>query len=311
MKRPTSLEILEQEAERSASLLGFNETESLERLAAMAGATTAAPWDALTDPLTDRINEIMQEQEATRDLLENRLPQEWLDMVHGRSSLEAALSSSIHGPFPELASLGSTYEMLQDSVDAIRRQALDHVAGSFPFALFDPEAYPDEEYETVEEKQDIKPPEELHSRLIQVRFLPIQLFDAIRQSPEVMHGLEPHQFEELIAELLSRLGFEDIVLTPRSGDGGRDVIATVYTAGVPILMAFECKRYGPDNKIGPETLRTLLGTITHGPTRASKGVLVTTSSFTTGARDFMVAEPTISGRDFAGIVEWLRKTGRR
>lgn len=147
--------------------------------------------------------------------------------------------------------------------------------------------------------------EEVESRIIQVEYLPQRLFDAIRNEPMLMRGLDPRAFEEFTAELLSKLGFQGIRLTPRSGDGGRDIVATQVVNDIPVIMAFECKQYAESNKIGPDYLRALLGTITQGATRASMGVLVTTSSFTSGARSFIAAEASIDGKDFKALSKWL------
>lgn len=80
--------------------------------------------------------------------------------------------------------------------------------------------------------------------------------------------------------------------------------------GISIACAFECKRYAPKRAVGPEIARALLGTISHGETRAAKGILVTTSTFSPAARKFILTEPSLDGRDFDGIVEWLREYAR-
>ena len=74
---------------------------------------------------------------------------------------------------------------------------------------------------------------------------------------------------------------------------------------IPILFAFECKRY--KNAVGPDIMRALLGTTTYRETRANTGVLVTTSTFSPGAQRFILTEPSVEGRDFDGIVDWLRE----
>lgn len=145
--------------------------------------------------------------------------------------------------------------------------------------------------------------DEVHQRLETVQFLPVALLDAIAENPELMIGMDPRDFEKLVAQLLESLEFENIILTPRSGDGGRDVIATKFIAGIPLLFSFECKRYS--NKIGLDIMRGLLGSVAHGPTKVNKGVLVTTSSFTSGAEEFIVSEPLVDGKDFNDLVSWL------
>jgi restriction system protein len=135
----------------------------------------------------------------------------------------------------------------------------------------------------------------------------LTILDRVLRHPEALRTLTARDFEGFVAALVEQLGFEDVVLTPRSGDMGRDVLATKRIHGISILCAFECKRYAPDRPVGPEIARALLGTIMHGPTRAAKGILVTTSSFTPAARTFIFTEPGLDGRDFDGIVEWLQE----
>ncbi len=172
------------------------------------------------------------------------------------------------------------------------------------------ERAPQEELVEQAEEQLIEVvPEEVLDNLNRVDFAPFSLLDEVLRNSQAMHKLSSRDFEGFIATLVERLGFEDVVLTPRSGDKGRDVLATKRVHGISILCAFECKRYAPDRPVGPEIMRALLGTILHGATRAAKGILVTTSTFTSGARKYIVTEPSLDGRDFDGIVDWLHEYG--
>ena len=157
---------------------------------------------------------------------------------------------------------------------------------------------------------EVAPPESLEA-LRGVQFTPITLLDSALRNPEMMRQMNARAFEEFIASLLEQLGFEDLVLTRRAKDGGRDVLATQHVSGVPIFFAFECKRYAAKRPVGIAFARALLGTITHGPSRATKGVLVTTSRFTSGARNFILTEPQLDGKDFDGVVGWLRDYAKR
>lgn len=150
-------------------------------------------------------------------------------------------------------------------------------------------------------------PAETLQDLKRVNFAPLRVLDQVLREPTALRAIGARDFEGFVAALVEQLGFEDVVLTPRSGDHGRDVLATKRIHGISILCAFECKRYAPNRPIGPDIARALLGTITHGPTRASKGILVTTSFFTPAARRFILTEPSLDGRDFDGIVEWLKE----
>jgi hypothetical protein len=145
--------------------------------------------------------------------------------------------------------------------------------------------------------------------LRRVDFAPLVLLNQVCRDPELMRRIGARDFEGVVATLVEHLGFENVVLTPRSGDEGRDVLATTRVHGIAILCAFECKRYSPDRSVGPEIARALLGTIMHGTTRAAKGILVTTSFFSPAARRFILTEPALDGKDFDGVVGWLNEYG--
>lgn len=174
--------------------------------------------------------------------------------------------------------------------------------------------YSFDEYENSNELKDkadedlieVVPADTLE-KLRKVDFAPVTILDRIFKNPEAMHALEAREFEEFIATLIDKIGFEDVILTPRSGDKGRDVLATKKVHGISILFAFECKRYAPNRPIGPDVARALLGVITHGQTQVTKGVLVTSSYFSPATNSFILTEPKLDGRDFNGITEWLRE----
>jgi len=144
-----------------------------------------------------------------------------------------------------------------------------------------------------------------------VKFAPLIELDRVLRDPELMRRLHARRFEEFIAALVEQLGFEDVVLTPESGDGGRDVLAVRRLHGLRMVFAFECKRYAPHKPVGPNIARALLGTISHGATRATQGVIVTTSYFTPAAKEFIFTEPSLDGKDFDGIVEWLKEYAQK
>ncbi|GMQ79373.1 MAG: hypothetical protein BMS9Abin02_1958 [Anaerolineae bacterium] len=178
--------------------------------------------------------------------------------------------------------------------------------GDFDFS------YPESTEEGASESDEVELilPEDAEERIARVDYLPYKIMDAIAVNPDLMHDLSPREFEKLIADLIGNLGFNDIILTPRSGDGGRDVLATQHIHGIPVMFVFECKRYAKNNKVGPGLLRTLLGTVSHEGTKANIGVLVTTSTFTRGGRDFILSESNVDGKDFGDIVKWIEEAGR-
>jgi restriction system protein len=89
--------------------------------------------------------------------------------------------------------------------------------------------------------------------------------------------LSPEAWEELIAGAFKKAGYDDVVLTPRSGDHGRDVIAIKKGVGCVKIIG-SVKAYGPKNLVPYDSVRSLLGVLA-GEQDASKGLVTTTSDF--------------------------------
>jgi restriction system protein len=66
--------------------------------------------------------------------------------------------------------------------------------------------------------------------------------------------------------------------------GGIDIIAMLDKPIVGGRYLFQCKRFAPENMVGAPTVRDFYGAVTAD--RAVKGVFITTSDFTTQAREF-------------------------
>lgn len=95
-----------------------------------------------------------------------------------------------------------------------------------------------------------------------------------------LQAMNPPEFEELIVQLLVALGFEDVSLTPASGDGGIDVRGTLVVGDVVrTQMAVQVKRWRR-NVQAPivQQVRGSLGT-------HEQGLIITTSDFSKGARE--------------------------
>jgi restriction system protein len=131
-----------------------------------------------------------------------------------------------------------------------------------------------------------------------------ELLRILRKAPHLFYEISPRKFEEVVAEVFLRKGY-DVKLTPISKDGGKDVYAGKQNdIGVTCFYIVECKQRAPDNKIGVHILRDLYGVVE--AERATAGILATTSFFTTGAKEFQKqVEFRIGLRDFGGIQSWL------
>jgi len=128
-----------------------------------------------------------------------------------------------------------------------------------------------------------------------------ELIRRLAEQPHLMHEMHWRDFEELVAELFSRDGF-DVTLTPGSGDRGVDLFAARRTGLGTLLYVVECKRY--EDPIGPNLVRELGWVVERH--RANVGVLATTSRFTVGAVEETRSFPLrVSLADFRRISGWL------
>src|SRR5262249_775706 len=89
----------------------------------------------------------------------------------------------------------------------------------------------------------------------------------------------PGAFEDLIGALLAKIGFEDVQVTARSGDGGIDVRGTLVVGSViRTSMAIQAKRW--KNNVQAPIIQQVRGSLgTH-----EQGLIITTSDFSEGAR---------------------------
>jgi hypothetical protein len=91
-------------------------------------------------------------------------------------------------------------------------------------------------------------------------------------------------FEKVIAALLRAMGFQN-EMTEVTGDGGIDIVATLDQPLIGGRYLIQCKRFAPDNLVGVATVRDFYGAVT-ADRRAVKGILITTSGFTSQALAF-------------------------
>ena len=87
-------------------------------------------------------------------------------------------------------------------------------------------------------------------------------------------------FEDLVARLLSEMGFEEIEVTSRAGDGGIDVRGTLLVGDViRMRMAVQVKRW--KRNVQAPVVQQVRGSLgAH-----EQGLIITTSDFSKGARE--------------------------
>jgi len=113
--------------------------------------------------------------------------------------------------------------------------------------------------------------------LIKAVSLPwFKILGLIEDDPRIAFEISPEKWEEIIAGVYVQAGFDDVILTPRSGDFGRDIIATKKGVG-SIRVIDQVKKYKPGNLVTANDVRALAGIL--DTDRASKGFITTTSDF--------------------------------
>lgn len=107
-----------------------------------------------------------------------------------------------------------------------------------------------------------------------------ELLDRIRASP-------PNFFERLIVNLLLSMGYGGSITDAgralgRSGDDGVDGVIDQDALGLDRVYV-QAKRYASGNNIGPGAIRDFFGSLDRH--KAAKGLFVTTSTFSSSARE--------------------------
>jgi restriction system protein len=87
-------------------------------------------------------------------------------------------------------------------------------------------------------------------------------------------------FEELIGELLARIGFEEIEVTSYTKDGGIDVRGTLLVGDViRTRMAVQAKKW--KHNVQSDAVQKLRGSLSVH----EQGLIITTSDFSKGAKE--------------------------
>lgn len=121
-----------------------------------------------------------------------------------------------------------------------------------------------------------------------------QISDSLRsQLIERIGELSPAFFERLVTDLIVAMGYggtrESVVQRlGKSGDEGIDGVVNEDPLGLDVVY-IQAKRYAPDNTIGRERIQQFAGALVGQG--ASKGVFVTTSSFSRNAIEYAQRVP--------------------
>jgi len=155
--------------------------------------------------------------------------------------------------------------------------------GRFPeFLSFKSRASATEQSEPTSKPMEEQTPDEV------MRGAYRDIEDALREELlERVRGAPPAFFEELIVNLLVAMGYGGSVAAAgralgKSGDGGVDGVIDQDALGLDRVY-IQAKRFAEGNNVGPGAIRDFFGSLDRF--KASKGLFVTTSAFSSDARD--------------------------
>ena len=154
----------------------------------------------------------------------------------------------------------------------------------------------------VSEDESVTPEEALDRAAKELRdALETEVFDRVREA-------EPAFLERVVIDLLIAMGYGggDAAMgkvTGRSGDGGIDGTIREDTLGLDEVY-LQAKKYAAGNTVGESDLRNFAGAIDAANT--TKGVFVTTASFTKAAKAYVEKSPKrivlIDGEELARLM---------
>jgi restriction system protein len=197
----------------------------------------------------------------------------------------AGISSGPQPHFWQLTPSGLAYSVQHPtplSDEEVR--VIDRARGSASVSVREPEESPDGaelQFDTAAVAADTQasPDDRLETALAELSASTASdLLEAIGQA-------SPKFFEILVLDLLHAMGYgatrADLQHVGRSGDGGIDGIISLDRLGLEKVFV-QAKRW--QNSVGSEEVHRFYGAL--AGQRATKGVLITTSAFTSHARTF-------------------------
>ncbi|MCG6202822.1 restriction endonuclease [Psychromonas antarctica] len=129
---------------------------------------------------------------------------------------------------------------------------------------------------------DMTPQEQLYNSFESIR---LSVYDEII---DTIISKSPYEFEHLVVNLLEKMGYGGQVkdagsVTQASNDGGIDGIIKEDVLGLGRIH-IQAKRYGRTNTVGREEVQKFVGAL--AVAQSNKGIFITTSSYSKGAREY-------------------------
>jgi hypothetical protein len=146
------------------------------------------------------------------------------------------------------------------------------------------------------------------TKCVQIVSATAQILEMLRRKYESVHQLSPENFELLICDRLSAMGFNvQRVGSANTPDGGVDIVAWPHKpTPFPFLLAAQVKHHmRPTKKTGPDAVKDLQAVLS-AQHHFQAGLLVTSTTFTPNARWFAANHPHIIRlRDMGDLQRWI------
>lgn len=107
----------------------------------------------------------------------------------------------------------------------------------------------------------------------------------LAENPEELYRLSGNEFENVMAEIYAKLGY-DVTRTQATRDGGKDIIIRKPEVIGDFIYYVECKKHRAGRPVGVGIVKNLVGTVSTD--RVNGGILATTSFFTRDARKLIL-----------------------
>ncbi|PDS75661.1 restriction endonuclease [Rhizobium sp. L43] len=131
-----------------------------------------------------------------------------------------------------------------------------------------------------------------------------ELYGHFASRPDDLYRLGWRDYEILLARIFQTQGF-DVELGPGQGDGGVDIRLLQRDPIGDILTLVQAKKYAPRNKVGLEAVQAITGAAF---VEGAQGMVVTTSSYLPGAREFAArTSGRIDLKSSDNVASWCRE----
>lgn len=193
--------------------------------------------------------------------------------------------SKIIVPFEEMYSnLGNEISILADAMKAISIPVLDLYSDNVSDDELDINETNNKIVTEIFQPDSEKAIDDEESPIITLSPVNDQVLKYLSEHPESFYQLTDNDFEVVMAEIYSKLGY-NVTRTKATRDGGKDLIIRIPEILGDFIYYVECKKYNPKRPIGVGIIRNLVGTV--NTDRVNGGILATTSFFTRDVYKFI------------------------